>query len=346
MNDIKPLSSQYSIISNIGKGAYGDVVKGKKLDDGQIVAMKKVQRIHSKNGFPENAMREIRLLKSLKHHNIINLIDVVTCGSDRDVYMIFDYCSFDLKGLIYKEKRKKLTQEQIRCYMRQMVLSLYICHINLIVHRDIKPDNILIQNNNVVKLADFGLARIFPPIETHHDFVPNEGEPWNVITLYYRPPELLLGENKYRGEVDIWSLGCTLFEMLTNTILFFPKNNTEASQIEAIFEICEYPTSYSWPDFEKLQFYKKIFPNEKQLQRKSNNLKEYLEKKLLDQNDVIDLLLKMLEINPKKRIKAEDAYLHRYLSSLNKKIDPENLPPIHMEEFHSINIEKRFVHNV
>jgi len=335
MDHIQPVSSKYEIITTIGKGAYGEVYKSKEIETSAIVAMKKILMKNQKNGFPSNAIREIRLLKSLDHRNIIRLRNVITCGEKRDVYLVFDYCPFDLKGLIYRNASdtSSLSLKQIKCYMRQMILGIFYCHHRYIIHRDIKPDNILINIYNEVKIADFGLARIFYP--KPEDKNP-ESEPWNVITLHYRPPELLLGAKEYGPEIDVWSLACTFYEMITSKILFRPKNNKEEDQLIAIFEIMGIPTNYSWPDHHKLQFYKPEMFSSQRVVRKADSLEDHLLKTLPTEfHDSISLFQKMLEFDPKKRCTSKEVFLHPFLSSPNRIYEPENLEPLHIEDQHS-----------
>ena len=322
--DIKEL---FDITQEIGKGAYGAVSKAIDRKSKDIVALKLVKREELKNGFPENSIREIKVLRFLHEcNNIINLRKIVTCGSMFDVYMVFDYCPFDLRGLIYQTKMSK---EQIICYFKQTCLAIFYSHAHNVLHRDIKPGNVFVQSDNVVKMGDFGLACSLPI---------KEDKPWMVITIWYRPPELLLGATNYGGEIDVWSLGCLLYEMITGKVLF-RNDGTEnlEGQLIAILSICGPITKEDWPEAKDLQFYNQIYADkiQKNLVQTHPNLEQFLIDTLPESfKGAIPILVGMLQLNPKKRVSVKDIYLDPFFSSADGIYDPKKLRPLDYGEIH------------
>ena len=157
-------TGKYKKIERIGGGAYGDVFKGVNSETGDSVAMKKVKIELSKEGVPSSALREIASLKELEHPNIVKLLDIV-CKIGK-LYLIFEYIESDLKKVI--RSKKKFTANDVRRMMYQILLGVKECHSKRIMHRDLKPDNILIDSKGVIKVADFGLARAFSTIDDEH----------------------------------------------------------------------------------------------------------------------------------------------------------------------------------
>ena len=211
-------------------------------------------------GLPVTAIREIRILKRLsgKHPNLVELIEIVTSkgcaalddGGETDqreadmarhvwkgnLFLVLEYVEHDLSGLM--DKQYPFTPVAIKCIMKQLLEALHFIHEQGFVHRDIKSSNLLITNHHVVKLADFGLAR---SLRDQGGDKHEQGEFTNrVITLWYRPPELLLGTKQYGCPVDMWSAGCILAELLRGRPLMPGK--TEASQIALIFDVLGSPT--------------------------------------------------------------------------------------------------------
>lgn len=203
----------YEIISQIGEGSYGQVYKAKEKKTNTFVALKKVRLEHESEGFPITAIREIKILRKLNHKNIIYLKEVVTDKEDifefkkggGSFYLVFEYMDHDLTGLI-DSGMVDFTVKDNAIIMHQLLEGLNYCHKQNFIHRDIKCSNILLNNKGEIKLADLGLARLL-------DNEPGRLYTNKVVTLRYRPPELLLGEEKYGTSVDIWSCGCILGEL-------------------------------------------------------------------------------------------------------------------------------------
>jgi len=265
-------------------------------ETGDIVALKKVRMDNEKEGFPITAIREIKILKKLRHVNVIDLKEIVTSkatdsnGQKGSIYLVFEYMDHDLTGLADRPDIK-FSLPQIKCYMKQLLTGLHYCHINNILHRDIKGSNLLINNQGILKLADFGLARSYTNENAHP--LTNR-----VITLWYRPPELLLGSIQYGPSVDIWSAGCILAELLHGKPILPGKS--EIDQLELIFKLCGTPTKENWPESEKLLHaqkvkFKKIYPR---------RVREIFSRFTPSAKDLLE---RFLALDPAKRITAQDA---------------------------------------
>jgi len=186
------------------------VYKAMNKETGEMVAIKKIRLEKEDDGVPSTAIREISLLKNLKHPNIVELKEVLF--SQEQLYLVFEYLEFDLKKYM-KKKGSALPPAQTQSFLYQILQSLVYLHSNRIFHRDLKPQNLLISDDGqTIKLADFGLARAFGlPIKSYtHE----------VVTLWYRCPEILLSQKHYSLGVDIWSTGCIFAEMAQKRPLF------------------------------------------------------------------------------------------------------------------------------
>jgi len=197
----------YEILTKIGEGTYGEVFKARQKQTGDLCALKKVRLENEKEGFPITAVREIQILRQLTHANIVNLKEIVMdareiseISNHTSFYLVFEYCDHDLFGLL-DSGLIQLNLEHIASFMYQLMSALAYCHTRKFLHRDIKCSNILLNNNGKIKLADFGLARFYNAEDKDRPYTNK------VITLWYRPPELLLGEERYGTAVDIWSCG-------------------------------------------------------------------------------------------------------------------------------------------
>ncbi|GJN16677.1 hypothetical protein PR202_gb03694 [Eleusine coracana subsp. coracana] len=222
------------------------------------------------------------------------------------IYMVFEYMDHDLTGLADRPGMR-FTVPQIKCYMRQLLTGLHYCHVNQVLHRDIKGSNLLIDNEGNLKLADFGLARSFS--SDHNGNLTNR-----VITLWYRPPELLLGSTKYGPAVDMWSVGCIFAELLNGKPILPGKNEPE--QLTKIFELCGTPDDLIWPGVTKMPWYNNFKPP-RPLKRR---VKEFF--KHFDRH-ALDLLEKMLTLDPSQRISAKDALDAEYFWTDPLPCDPK-----------------------
>jgi len=295
-------------IEKIGEGTYGVVYKAKDKITNQLVALKKIRLEVESEGVPSTAIREISLLKELEHPAIVQLLDVV--HADQKLYLVFEYLDKDLKKLMDDHAKENgnvgLPEPLAMSYLKQLLEGIAYCHQHRVLHRDLKPQNLLIDGHGSIKLADFGLARAFGfPVRTYtHE----------VVTLWYRAPEILLGAKFYSTSVDTWSLGCIFAEMITRKPLF--PGDSEIDQLFRIFRIMGTPTEQCWPGVSSLPDYKAVFPK----WEPPANTKHILPMDLSPGGH--DLLMQLLTYNPDKRISARAALKHGYLSNVSATTPP------------------------
>ncbi|KAL1339793.1 probable serine/threonine-protein kinase At1g54610 [Arachis stenosperma] len=223
-------------IDKIGQGTYSNVYKAKDMLTGKIVALKKVRFDNLEPESVKFMAREIIILRRLDHPNVVKLEGLVTSRMSLSLYLVFDYMVHDLAGLAASPEIK-FTEPQVKCYMHQLLSGLEHCHNRNVLHRDIKGSNLLIDNDGVLKIADFGLASFFDP---------NRKQPMTnrVVTLWYRPPELLLGATDYGVGIDLWSAGCILGELLAGKPIM--PGRTEVEQLHKIYKLCGSPSDEYW----------------------------------------------------------------------------------------------------
>ena len=188
----------FEFLGLVGHGAYGKVFKARERATGALVALKKIKSEHAQDGFPVTGLREVKLLQSLKHDNVVTLREMVSRKGD--IFLKFEYVPHDLVGLL-KQQHITLEHTHIKSLMHQLLKGLAYIHVKGILHRDLKAANLLVTANGTLKLADFGLARFYYKRNTKADYTNR------VCTIWYRPPELMLGLTVYGPEVDIWSAG-------------------------------------------------------------------------------------------------------------------------------------------
>ncbi|CAG5089445.1 Oidioi.mRNA.OKI2018_I69.PAR.g12220.t1.cds [Oikopleura dioica] len=286
---------RYEKLEKIGEGTYGTVFRGRDRD-GSDVALKRIKLDDDEEGVPSSALREICLLRELRHKNVVRLLDVL--HTDKKLTLVFEYCSVDLK-IRYFEIKGKLHAPEVSALFYQLLKGLSYCHAKSVLHRDLKPQNLLI-HEGVLKLADFGLARaVGLPVRQYSN---------EVVTLWYRPPDVLMGARVYTFTVDSWSAGCIFAEIANSGTPLFPGQDIE-DQLRIIFRLVGTPTDTEWPTMRRLPDYRPFprFPAQ-------TNWAEHVPT-LSDAG--IDLLKKMLMPNPQSRLNADQALMHQYFTMLN-----------------------------
>lgn len=232
----------YVSLEKLGEGAYASVYKGVSRINGQLVALK-VIRMKTEEGVPFTAIREASLLKRLKHANIVLLHDII--HSRDSLTLVFEYVQTDLAQYM-KQHPGGLHSHNVRVFLFQLLRALGYIHSRRIIHRDLKPQNLLISYLGELKMADFGLAR--------SKTVPSDTFSSEVVTLWYRPPDVLLGSTYYSTALDIWGAGCIFVEMLQG-VPAFPGKADVLEQLQTIWMVLGVPTEDTWPGVSLLPRY-------------------------------------------------------------------------------------------
>ncbi|KAF8087499.1 hypothetical protein N665_0583s0008 [Sinapis alba] len=229
-------AESFEKLEKIGQGTYSTVYRARDLETGKMVAMKKVKFVNMDPESVRFMAREINILRKLDHPNVMKLECLVTSKLSGSLYLVFEYMEHDLSGLALRPG-VKFTESQIKCYMKQLLSGLEHCHSRGILHRDIKGSNLLVNNDGVLKIGDFGLATLY-----HND----QDQPLTsrVVTLWYRAPELLLGATNYGAGIDLWSVGCILTELFLGKPIM--PGRTEVEQMHKIFKLCGSPSDQYW----------------------------------------------------------------------------------------------------
>lgn len=291
--------NQYEISEVLlGEGTYGKVLKARCRQTGLWRAMKQMKLgTSSEEGVPSTAIREVAILKELSHDNIVQLLDVFC--KPGELILVFELLDSDLKKHM-KSLGGKLQPTQVRDFSQQLLTGIEFCHANRIIHRDLKPQNLLIETSTLrLKIADFGLARAFTlpvPQYTHE-----------VVTVWYRPLEILLGSKLYSLPVDLWGVGCIIAEMATGAALF--AGDSEIDTAFKIFQKLGTPTEAIWPGVSELPDFKPTFP--KWTHKGWANIRN-TQAQLGSVG--IELLDELMRYNPKTRISARAALQHAYFA--------------------------------
>lgn len=285
-------------LEKLGEGTYGVVYKARDIGTGDMLALKKIRLDAEDEGIPSTAIREISLLKQLQHRNIVRLYDVVL--TDQTLTLVFEFLDQDLKKYLDACGDRGLDSPTTKSFLWQLLQGINYCHENRVLHRDLKPQNLLVNSDGELKLADFGLARSFG--------IPVRSYTHEVVTLWYRSPEILLGSRQYSTPVDMWSVGCIFAEIANGRPLFPGKNDKD--QLLKIFQIRGTPSLKSWPGMEHLPEYR---PNYTQYPGQPLN-------KLIPLKAAgLDLLTAFLQYDPAKRMTAAQAIAHPYFKADKKK---------------------------
>lgn len=300
----------------LGSGQYADVFEAHLRNDPSVLfAIKKIKigPEAKEFGISYDSLREIKFLQELDHTNIIKLHSVFST-KDQNLNLVLEHLpQGDLLRLIQDTQNTRYTPADIKSWMLMLMRGVWFCHANHILHRDIKPNNLLIAANGEIKLADFGLARSFAD--------PYQPMTYNTITTWYRPPELFFQAQFYSGAVDIWSCGCVFAELIARDVFLRAWPENEMNMVRLICEKVGTPTEDNWPGVSKLKGY--VTPAEVTPIRSRDS---WLAAFRTIGEQGVDLLIKMLQLDPRKRLTAEGVLRHPFWASDPRPSRLEDLP--------------------
>ncbi|KAH0436588.1 hypothetical protein IEQ34_026370 [Dendrobium chrysotoxum] len=303
-----PLKAEsFEKLEKIGQGTYSSVFKARELETGRFVALKKIRFDNFEPDSVRFMAREILIIRRLNHHNIMKLDGLITSRSSCSIYLVFEYMEHDLAGLS-SSPDIRFSESQVKCYMQQLLSGLEHCHSRGIIHRDIKSANLLVNNEGILKIADFGLSNFFNPA--------NRQLTGRVVTLWYRPPELLLGATEYEPSVDMWSVGCVFAELFLKKPAL--QGKTEVEQIHKIFKLCGSPSDEYWR--------KSRLPHETLFKPQQAYQSRLHETFGCLPESAYKLLETFLSIEPQKRGTATSALSSEYFTTMPYACDPSCLP--------------------
>ncbi|OMJ87558.1 hypothetical protein SteCoe_10737 [Stentor coeruleus] len=316
------LDRRYTVLNTIGSGAYGVVVSAHDSITGENVAIKKIEKAFEHATFAKRTLRELKILRLLSHENIIRIKTIQLPSSREDfeeIYLVSELMETDLSSII--KSPQALSDEHCQFFLYQLLRGLKFMHSACILHRDLKPRNLLVNSNCDLKICDFGLARpSVPELRVKSSQMTDY-----VATRWYRAPEVLLTFKKYTAAMDMWSVGCIFGELLLRKPLL---PGTDANhQIDLIINLLGFPSE------EDIQSIPNVKAREKLLKMNKRNAKCF-EIIFRDANpQAIDLLKKLLVFNPEKRYTVDQALNHPYLSALHFPDDEPFCHPVSMFDF-------------
>ncbi|KAE8586482.1 hypothetical protein XENTR_v10021679 [Xenopus tropicalis] len=293
---------KYEKIGKIGEGSYGVVFKCRNRDTGQIVAIKKFLESEDDPVIKKIALREIRMLKQLKHPNLVNLLEVFR--RKRKLHLVFEYCDHTVLHELDKYPRG-VPEHLVKSITWQTLQAVNFCHKHHCIHRDVKPENILITRHSVIKLCDFGFARLLTgPSDYYTDYV---------ATRWYRAPELLVGDTQYGPPVDVWAIGCVFAELLSGIPLWPGKSDVDQLYLirksqgdliarhQQVFSTNQFFSGVSIPDPENMEPLELRFPN--------------------ISSQALGLMKGCLHMDPAKRLACQQLLDHPYFDSIRDEGD-------------------------
>ena len=303
------IKKRFILQKKIGQGAYGVVFKAIDKKTKEQVALKKLFGAFQDEVDSQRTFREVMLLQELNgHDNIIRLLNVIKAENDLDLYLVFDYMEADLFNVI----RANILQDIHKKFIIYQILkAIKFIHSADIIHRDLKPSNIFINSDCHIKLGDFGLARTLG----HNPHIQNMVTEY-VATRWYRAPEMILAAQKYGKPIDMWSVGCILYELLVGTPLLPGKSTKE--MMKMMFGVTGFPDRKEYNEVKnecKIQHIDYDDLLQEKIKKKKNILQ--MVSGYTHDEVAIDLLLKLLVFNPKKRLTAEEALEHPYVADFH-----------------------------
>jgi serine/threonine protein kinase len=285
-------------LEKLGKGTFGSVYKVHNLDSNLLYAIKKIKLDVDREGIPSTVLREISILKSSNHPNVVKIENIAI--GNKTIEICLEYFPLDLRKFIEKYKNNDIIYNinTVRSIIYQIIRATNYLHSRKILHRDLKPQNILFCDQTLLtKIADFGLSRVYS--------IPIRSYTQKVLTMYYRAPELLMGLDQYSIGVDIWSIGCVMAELLIKFPLFI--GESEIDQLKKIFEVLGSPDENIFPGCKFPEFKFDATPI---------GVENFVKKRLkidmdtVSLDDALDLLRRLLALNPYERISAKEALGH------------------------------------
>jgi cyclin-dependent kinase 7 len=306
---------KYVKSKKLGEGTYAIVYLGHlQANPSSLVAIKKIKvNTEYRDGLSMDAIREVKYLQELSHPNIIAL-HAVFSSKNQNLNLVLEYLPLgDLEMLIKDSEGIRYGTAEVKAWMGMLGRGVWFCHENFVLHRDIKPNNLLIAADGEVKLADFGLARSFAD--------PYRPMTHQVITRWYRPPELLYGAKFYSGAVDVWSMGTVFAELILRVP--FLAGNTDLHQLELICSTIGTPTEQNWPGVTKLDGFVKF----EQSATVPVRGKDFYLARFGTAGPVgVDLLMSMLTLEPRKRCTARQVLEHKWWTSEPRPTAKGDLP--------------------
>ncbi|XP_030516531.2 cyclin-dependent kinase C-2 C-like isoform X2 [Rhodamnia argentea] len=301
-------TDSFEKLEKIGQGTYSCVFRARELANGRMVALKKVRLDNFQPESIQFMAREISILRRLDHPNIMKLEGIITSRLSNSIYLVFEYMEHDLSGLI-SAPQIMFSDAQVKCYMKQLLSGIEHCHLHGVIHRDIKASNILVNNEGILRIGDFGLANVLNPKNRQHLTS-------HVVTLWYRPPELLMGSTSYGVSVDLWSVGCVFAELLLRRPIL--KGRTEVEQLHKIFKLCGSPPDGYWK-MSKIPHATTFRPRHSYECTLRERCKDITA-------SALNLMETFLSIEPHKRGTASSALISAYFKTVPYACDPSSLP--------------------